>query len=88
MGKVLPDIVGDEAAMAQWIMRKLRNHDPMSARDTAKKAPGHREKERQYVTADGSTVRYALNRGDVFEITVMRVSGTMADKPKVALVDD
>ncbi len=93
MGKVLPDIAGDEAALAQWVMRKLRNHDPMSARDSAKKAPGHREKERQYVVTrtgpDGeAVVRYALNRGDVFEITIMRVQGTTAHKPMVAIADD
>jgi hypothetical protein len=93
MGKVLADIEGDEAALAQWLMRKLRNHDPMSARDTQKKAPGHREKERQYVIAgvgpDGeAVVRYALNRGDVFEITIMKAQGTLAEKPLVALAED
>jgi hypothetical protein len=32
MGKVLDSITDDNEALAQWIGRKLKNHDPMSRR--------------------------------------------------------
>lgn len=32
MGKVLKEIKDDGEALAQWVFRKLRNHDPMSVR--------------------------------------------------------
>jgi hypothetical protein len=74
MGKVINADISDEALVAQWIFRKLRNHHPMSERDSAKRHPLAREKNRQYQLSDTSnTVRYALNDGRVFEITVMKV---------------
>jgi hypothetical protein len=38
MGKVLDHIKDDNEALAQWIGRKLKNHDPMSKRIVAKGA--------------------------------------------------
>ena len=75
MGKVLESkSLSDEAVMAQWIFRKLRNHDPMSERDTKKKCKGHRERERQYqLEPTSNVVRYCMNNGQVFEITVVQV---------------
>jgi hypothetical protein len=74
MGKVLDLNVPDEALIAQWVYRKLRNHHPMSERDAKRRHPFAREKKREYqINPTSNTVRYALNDGRVFEITVMQV---------------
>jgi hypothetical protein len=68
MGKVRSTIPSDDAALAQWVYRKLVNHDPMSVRETTRV----KVKGRQRVThVEGTTsVVYALNDGRTFELSV------------------
>lgn len=74
MGKVINSDLPDTALIAQWVFRKLRNHHPMSERDAKKRHPQVREKMRErQLAADSNVVRYALNDGRVYEITVVQV---------------
>lgn len=80
MGKVInaPEL-SDEAVIAQWVFRKLRNHDPMSERDSRKPHPLAREatnRQRQ-LAPTSNVVRYALNDGRVFEIIIQKVEGAL-----------
>lgn len=78
MGKVRQEIADDTASLAQWVFRKLRNHDPLSARDIPVRHKASRETQRQYqITSDSNTVRYCLNDGRVFEISVQLVEGAL-----------
>jgi hypothetical protein len=78
MGKVINAKIPDTALVAQWIFRKLRNHHPMSEHDSKHRHALAREKVREYQLApDSDTVRYALNDGRVFEITVKLVEGKL-----------
>jgi hypothetical protein len=77
LGKVRDRIERDDHAVAQWIYRKLVNHDPLSARDPMHATDGaerirHVEgtQEIEYVTTD-----------KVFHITVEEI-----DKPKIKAV--
>jgi hypothetical protein len=71
MGKVCPEYHNDATGLAQWIMRKLSNHHPLSERDKGsnvrKKLP------RQHVYEDRNVVHYVLRNGRAFLISVEEV---------------
>ncbi len=75
MGKVRGHISDDTAALAQWVMRKLRNHDPMSVREKDGKLQDHtdfgRKDRKRFRHIEGERiVEYCLNDGRSFRITV------------------
>ena len=87
MGKIREQFEGDMVAgLTQWVGRKLKNHDPMSAMDAgatmrgipvprqindAKVKPG--QVYCGIVKGKRDTVRYGLQDGRVFEVTVREV---------------
>jgi hypothetical protein len=87
MGKIREQFAGDMVAgLAQWVGRKLKNHDPMSAMDggayvrglkvsrqvqDAKVKPG--QVYCGIVNGKRDTVRYGLQDGRVFEVTIREV---------------
>jgi hypothetical protein len=77
MGKVRTHIVSDDAALAQWVFRKLVNHDPMSVRESVSmrtKPPAKQKKTLRVQHVEGSTsVIYALADGRQFKLTVEAV---------------
>lgn len=80
MGKILgeyrkDDTVSRQTGLAQWVFRKLRNHDPLSVVDDAKRRAGLRPEMRVQHMPEGNVARYVLNDGSVFEITVTQVQG-------------
>lgn len=77
MGKVKEAFTDDGAGLAEWVYRKLRNHDPLSARDKAK---GLRS---AFVTKDPLVVRYATADGRCFEVAVRQVPPNELIKEKV-----
>lgn len=86
MGKVVDYIDSDEATLTQWIWRKLRNHDPMSVRDVAKRHANVRETMRvSDFDEEKNFIRYAMNDGRVFEITCKQVEGST---PNLAMVEE
>lgn len=79
MGKVRNGIPNDDAGIAQWVYRKLTNHNPMSERETGSVATrkalvGNRPRV-EIDPADDTRVTYLLNDGREYEIKVTEVSG-------------
>lgn len=87
MGKIRDQFAGDMVAgLAQWVGRKLKNHDPMSAMDMGS---SRREARWQRTVSDAkvkpgvcycgivkgtrNVVRYGLEDGRVFEVTIREV---------------
>lgn len=85
MGKVREHIHSDTAAVAQWISRKLRNHDPMSAREAkGEKVAKVRDRQRVEHVEGSDTVEYVLRDGQVFVITVQEASSPQRERGKRA----
>lgn len=84
MGLVRGHIENDVAAMAQWVYRKIRNHDPMRQREAARPAQaknyeirGGRVTKGKYervAHVEGSNiVEYSLRTGQRFRLTVEEI---------------
>jgi hypothetical protein len=83
MGKVRGHIPDDAAALAQWVMRKVKNHDPMSQREAAgRNVSGMtpvlgraktKKTERVQHTEGTTEVLYTLDDGRAFKIEVTAV---------------
>ena len=88
IGKIRGRYTDEVFGLAQWMGRKLRNHDPMSERDGSpgeanKRKQGHRyvqdgkvEKGIVYcgvVAGSPNVIRYGLIDGRIFEITVREI---------------
>lgn len=84
MGKVRSQIIDSEQALAQWIGRKLANHDP-SSMISAMNRKG-RDKENP-ILAEGRTnsVLYPLKNGEVFQFTVERLNPEQIQHQRRAL---
>jgi hypothetical protein len=81
MGKVKTKISNDAEAIAEWVGRKLVNHDPMSVREKPSKtkvAQDMRDRIRETRKVKfpaPQSVTYALDNGQVFLITVEEIVG-------------
>lgn len=84
MGKVRSHIVNDSAALAQWVGRKLRNHNPMKHRDKVadshSRANSHGTRVKDsfnvFLTLDAgrsNQVFYELENGRIFQMTVEEI---------------
>lgn len=80
MGKVRDHIYDDTQALAQWVFRKLKNHDPMSVRElpggnSLRAKMGVTAKERVMHQEGTTECHYVLDDGRVFEIRVTQTAG-------------
>ena len=101
MGKVKSHLGHGSKALTQWVGRKVRNHDPMSAIDVTAgghtlRSTQHRNvKDGQFVSGavycgiidspDRSTVIYGLANGRRFAITVTELDAEQG-KPELVKV--
>jgi hypothetical protein len=84
MGIVRDHIVADDAALAQWMFRKLANHDPMKHRCPMNRVG--RDKETPLVAANSATsVLYPLKDGRVFMLSVKELTDTEIAEQRQAL---
>lgn len=75
---IWPEYTNDpEAGIAQWIERKLRNHDPMKKHDKAKTPVSDEPRQK----ATGNEVIYTLKDGRRFKITVEELPAIGAEEP-------
>ena len=75
MGKVREHFTDDVEGLAEWMKRKLHNHDPMSQRDTAK---GQRIV--AYANNSKTAVHYTTAGGRTFELSVREIN---TENPRV-----
>lgn len=80
MGKVREHIKDDVQGLTQWIGRKLRNHNPMSARDgkvasikMTKKPEGYKPATAHLLKDDPRTAVYTLGNGRRFKLQVVEI---------------
>ncbi len=84
MGKVRSQITDPTKALAQWVYRKLSNHDPMSA--IAKMQRAGRDKENPlFAEGTDGAVLYPLSNGEVFMVTVTRLTPAQIASQRRAL---
>jgi hypothetical protein len=74
LGKLRPHIERPDHALAEWISRKLTNHDPMSVREKTRRTHGV---ERVRHVEGTQTVEYCA--GD----QVFLISVELVDEPKI-----
>lgn len=77
MGKIRDRFSNDTEGLAQWVGRKLRNHNPMSERDKGM-VEGHRKKVahgmKTGILADDPTkVVYQMGNGRRFVLSVQEI---------------
>lgn len=70
MGKVRSHIEDDAEALAEWVARKLKNHDPMSDRAKVDKSDRRWAGERTTLNQENATVVYQTDDGGMYRITV------------------
>ena len=87
MGKIRERFKDDVEGLAQWVGRKLRNHNPMSARDTASVRRRVASIQVGIVAFDRNKVIYALSDGRRFEMSVRELD-TDEETPKLVAVGD
>lgn len=71
MGKVRNHLQRDDHALAQWIMRKLVNHDPLSQRE--KQRGGQNTKRQRVEHNEGTSLVVYAAAGKVFQIEVQEI---------------
>ena len=92
IGKIRGRYEDDTTGLAQWVARKVRNHDPMSERDGSPGKANQSKRGKRHVhdvsyatpgvvycgTVDGkpNSVVYGLSDGRAFEITVRQIPAT------------
>lgn len=77
MGKIREHIERDDHGLAQWIYRKLVNHDPMSTREKKRGTRSLAPVERYRHVEGTEAVEYCAG-GKVFLITVQEI-----DEPQI-----
>lgn len=78
MGKIHDGYPNGQTALAQWVKRKLKNHDPMSEVDAYIPAnqvhPAFKKLGRVKLHKERACVHYLLDNGDAYLITVEKTS--------------
>jgi hypothetical protein len=88
MGKIRERFKDDVEGLAQWVGRKLRNHNPMSQRVGKTTMPRMWPKVQVGIVAfDRNKVIYALSDGRRFEMSVRELD-TDEETPKLVAVGD
>jgi hypothetical protein len=87
MGKIRERFKDDVEGLAQWVGRKLRNHNPMSARDTASVRRRVASIQVGIVAFDRNKVIYQLGDGLRFEMGVREMEAD-EELPKLVAVGD
>ena len=87
MGKIRERFKDDVEGLAQWVGRKLRNHNPMSTRDTASVRRRVASIQVGIVAFDRNKVIYQLGDGRRFEMGVREMEAD-EELPKLVAVGD
>jgi hypothetical protein len=77
-------IVNDAEGIAQWIFRKICNHDPMRFRSPMNRKGRHKE-EPIYATDSLTSVLYPLQDGRVFMCSVQELTDEQIAEQRTAL---
>ena len=84
MGKVRDSISDNTQALAQWMFRKLANHDPMSKICPMNRQGRHKETP-IYATDSLTSVLYPLQDGRVFKCSVQELTDEQIAEQRTAL---